>query len=234
MRRLFRSFERLGVDYLLISGQASILYGAATFSEDVDIWVAPTEPNLLRLKRALAAVHATYYKHTPPMTRRSMLAGHGFHFIVPTRPVPLYLDVMGQPPRVGGFAEARKSARSFRCPWGTIPVVSIEDLVEMKRTQCLSDYDVISNLAQVRAEEVPGSLKILGWAATHSFRAPERLELLRRAGRRSTLKRCRLHVTREIARLQKGDAKYWRLRIHAIRRMRRAGTLVPEGCAVCP
>ena len=36
MRTLFRSFERFGVDYLLISGQASILYGAATFSEDID------------------------------------------------------------------------------------------------------------------------------------------------------------------------------------------------------
>ncbi len=30
MRNLFRSFDRRGVDYLLISGQASILYGAAT------------------------------------------------------------------------------------------------------------------------------------------------------------------------------------------------------------
>lgn len=46
-------FQRLddeGVDYLLISGQATILYGAATFSEDVDLWVAPTEANLLRFK----------------------------------------------------------------------------------------------------------------------------------------------------------------------------------------
>ena len=37
MRRLFRSFDRFGVEYLLISGQATILYGAATFSEDVEI-----------------------------------------------------------------------------------------------------------------------------------------------------------------------------------------------------
>lgn len=38
MRKLFQSFERVGLEYLLISGQASILYGAATFSEDVDLW----------------------------------------------------------------------------------------------------------------------------------------------------------------------------------------------------
>jgi hypothetical protein len=37
MRNLFRSFDRFGVEYLLISGQASILYGAATFSEDIEL-----------------------------------------------------------------------------------------------------------------------------------------------------------------------------------------------------
>lgn len=42
MRSLFRSFERSGVEYLLISGQASVLYGAALFSEDIDIWLRPT------------------------------------------------------------------------------------------------------------------------------------------------------------------------------------------------
>ena len=31
------SFERSGLEYLLFSGQAAILHGAATFSEDIDI-----------------------------------------------------------------------------------------------------------------------------------------------------------------------------------------------------
>jgi hypothetical protein len=53
--KTFRSFERFGLDYLLISGQAAILYGAATFSEDVDIWIQPTPENATRLLRALAA-----------------------------------------------------------------------------------------------------------------------------------------------------------------------------------
>jgi hypothetical protein len=46
MRRLFRSFEKARVR-LLISGPASILYGAATFSEDVDIWIDPTSREIL-------------------------------------------------------------------------------------------------------------------------------------------------------------------------------------------
>jgi hypothetical protein len=39
----FQSLERHGVEYLLISGQATVLYGAATFSEDIDLWISPTE-----------------------------------------------------------------------------------------------------------------------------------------------------------------------------------------------
>src|SRR5512141_1363680 len=38
----FQSLEDHRVEHLLISGQASVLYGAATFSEDVDLWINPT------------------------------------------------------------------------------------------------------------------------------------------------------------------------------------------------
>ena len=48
MRSFFRNLEREAVRYLLISGQASILYGAATFSEDVDLWIEPAEANIGR------------------------------------------------------------------------------------------------------------------------------------------------------------------------------------------
>ena len=41
----FQSLDRNRVEYLLISGQATVLYGAATFSEDIDLWVNPTETN---------------------------------------------------------------------------------------------------------------------------------------------------------------------------------------------
>jgi hypothetical protein len=49
MRNTFRNLEASRVEYLLISGQASVLYGAATFSEDLDLWVKPSPANLRRL-----------------------------------------------------------------------------------------------------------------------------------------------------------------------------------------
>ena len=120
MRNLFRSFEKRGVEYLLISGQASVLYGAALFSEDIDIWLRPTARNVARFLGALTACKATIHKLTPPMTVRNLREGHGFHFLVPSKSGPVYLDVMGQPPRVGDFETARARARIMSSDWGQI------------------------------------------------------------------------------------------------------------------
>ena len=64
----FQSLERNGVEYLLISGQAAVLYGAATFSEDIDLWINPTGENRGRFLLALRDCRARYYKLTPPLT----------------------------------------------------------------------------------------------------------------------------------------------------------------------
>src|SRR5262245_16332958 len=235
MRSLFRSFERSGLEYLLISGQASVLYGAATFSEDVDIWVRPTGGNLRRLLRALAACRARVYKLTPPLEARFLERGHAFHFVVPSRPLPVYLDVMGRPPRTGAFEGARRRARRMRTRWGKLPVVSIEDLVRIKRTRRLSDYEVISRLARIRAKESERpSRALLRWAARNSFLAADRVALLRRLGSKASLAACRRAVAREIAAHQGSDVAYWRPVLSELRRLRREGNLVPEGTPVLP
>ena len=64
----FQSLDRNGVEYLLISGQATVLYGAATFSEDIDLWINPTGKNRDRFLLALRDCQARYYKLIPPLT----------------------------------------------------------------------------------------------------------------------------------------------------------------------
>ena len=51
-RKLFQGLKTNQIEYLLISGQATVLYGAATFSEDVDVWVNPGRANAERFLAA--------------------------------------------------------------------------------------------------------------------------------------------------------------------------------------
>src|SRR5688572_23713533 len=167
----FQSLEFSRVEYLLISGQATILYGAATFSEDVDLWVLPTEKNLERFVSALRSVAATYYKLTPPFTVENLERGHGFHFVLPSgASSDVYLDVMGRPPRVGSFESAAAGARIFDTDFGRVRTIGIRDLVELKKTQRPEDYPIIGRLALAfLAERDPVEPAGLRWALDNCF-----------------------------------------------------------------
>ena len=78
----FQSLKAYQVEYLLISGQAAVLHGAATFSEDIDLWIQPVPANAENFLRMLHAQHAKYYKLTPPWEVSYLGRGHGFHFVL--------------------------------------------------------------------------------------------------------------------------------------------------------
>jgi hypothetical protein len=188
MRSSFRALERRRAAYLLISGQACVLYGASTFSEDFDLWVQPTAANLERLLAALRDVGARYYKLTPAPSVSLLRKGHGLHFLVPDEAQgEAFLDVMGCPPRVGAFGASLGRARIVDTGWGRVPVVSEEDLVEIKKTRRPADYTAISNLARVRVAralaegERPARLRrIARWALENAFQVDTILWILGR------------------------------------------------------
>ena len=168
----FQSLETHRVAYLLISGQATVLYGAATFSEDIDLWVEPSSGNLERFQAALSAVGARYYKLTPPLEAPYFEAGHGFHFFLgPGESETIFLDVLGRPPRAPSFAAALRERREFATDWGALPTVGIRDLIELKKTQRLADYPIVSALTLRLLEESAPSLETLAWAAGNLFTA---------------------------------------------------------------
>jgi hypothetical protein len=151
MRGLFRAFDREGADCLLIGGQAAILYGASHFTQDLDLWVRPDPANLEAVLRSLARVGARVHKLTPPFTLEWARRGHGFHFVIPqARRLPAYVDIMGFPPRVGAFGSAFRRGRRMKTPWGVLKVVSVEDMIELKKANRAGDYEVISRLVRIR------------------------------------------------------------------------------------
>ena len=252
-----RSLSRFGVDYLLVSGQASVLYQAATFSEDVDLWVRADAGNLQRLRKALAALRARVRSQlTPPLTLTHARRGHGFHFLLPSVAGPVELDVMGNPPRVAPFRECRARAVPMSTAWGPMPVIAIEDLVEIKKTRRLRDYDVISNLVRVRlvAAGSPPSDDLLRWALANGFDAEGLDEILERnprarriaarmrrpAVRRlmgthrraERIRRCRRALAQEITEFQERDVAFWRPVLADLRRLRTLGRLLPKDSLV--
>ncbi len=55
-RAVLDAFEREGVRYAVFGAGAMNLLGLARFTEDLDLFIAPTEDNVQRLRRALHAV----------------------------------------------------------------------------------------------------------------------------------------------------------------------------------
>jgi len=261
MRDLFRNFRRERVEFLLIGGQATVVYGAAQFTQDFDVWVKPTKTNLEALLRALSRCGARYHKLTPPVTLRNALRGHGFHFLVPTAgSTPVPLDVMARPPRVGAYASARRRARRIATPWGTLRVVAPEDLVLLKRTNRPGDYDVVARLVRLRLDEErrPSRAKVL-WAAQNTLileplqslaerhfrslsredpRIPTAARILARrvlAGSppsRSDLSRAESDLLRRLASSIRAGRDAWSPVIAELRELRRLDRLAPEGARV--
>src|ERR1017187_7581483 len=172
----FQSLDRNGVEHLLISGQATVLYGAATFSEDIDLWIKPARENRDRFIAALRDCRARYYKLTPPLTVENLQDGHGFHFLLPAGEAGgIYLDVMGNPPRAGAFAGAAATARRMETEWGAIRTIGLQPLVELKKTQRLEDYPIISKLAVAWFDqpECAATESDFSWALQNIFTLPE-------------------------------------------------------------
>lgn len=256
----FQSLKDNRVDYLLISGQAAVLYGAAVFSEDIDLWVDPSEENLSRFVVALRQNGARYYKLTPALTAGHALDGHGFHFTLGAED-ETFIDVMGKPPRTKGFAQAMAGANSLETDWGRLNVVGIPDLVELKKTQRLEDYPVISLLALRLARTAPKPIsgELTAWALDHLFTIASLKEFLEQnpaaiqnvtGGSTSTLRRAneelrtgedfsdateralRQEIHARITALQEKDRAYWKRIIQDLKRLRTAGELLTEGALV--
>ena len=169
----FQSLESQGVAYLLISGQATVLYGAATFSEDIDLWIEPSPNNVERFRAALHEVNARYYKLTPPLEARYLSQGHGFHFLLGgSSAEAAFIDVMGRPPPTRTFVAAQTDSRHFETEWGRLPTIGLRDLIELKKTQRLADYPIESALTLRLLEQSSRiSSEVLSWAVINLFTA---------------------------------------------------------------
>ena len=136
-------------------------------------------------------------------------------------------------------------------------MVAPEDLVLLKRTNRPGDYEAVSNLVRLRAEESPDDPRVLKWCLANTFDVDDLLRFVRSAtGRLKTLplrpsirallpdaqtkksvsagRRARALrlLALEAAEVQERGRKYWLPLLRDLRRLRSEAGLIPPGTPV--
>jgi hypothetical protein len=179
--RVLSVFLKKQVKALLIGGQACIFYGAAEFSRDVDyaVWVNPE--NLLKLKSALEELGAERI-FVPDLSEEVLKKGHACHFQFPKNdPKGARIDFLGKMRGVDDFSALWDRRTEITIPQiGKIPVISLPDLVQSKKTQRDKDWPMIRRLVEadyLNAPDPPPVEQIRFWFK--ECRTPDMLITLR-------------------------------------------------------
>jgi len=135
------ALSRGNAKYLVIGGVACILHGYARATDDIDILIERTEANAARVLQSLARV------------------GYGFAGVwSPAELLKKPVTIIGDDPRVDIFTVAWKVKYELAAPNSStvqvngvrIPLISIDDLIETKRTGRLQDAADIEVLEEIR------------------------------------------------------------------------------------
>ena len=155
------------VRYLLMGGQACVLYGAAEFSRDTDVAVLAEPDNLGRLSLALKELRADCIA-VPPFEADYLTRGHAVHFRCQHPDARgMRIDVMSVMRGVAPFDELWQRRTTLDDDSGTrIEIISLPDLVTAKKTQRDKDWPMIRRLVEANFVEHranPTSEQVLFW-----------------------------------------------------------------------
>lgn len=155
-RPALRTLVEHGVDFIVVGGVAAGLLGSPMVTFDVDICYARDDQNLERLASALQALHARLrgVDDDVPflLDAQTLKAGDCFTFVTDAGP----LDILGTPSGSNGYEEMVGAATEMNVGGFSVKVVSIDDLIRMKRAAGRpKDQRAIPELEALR-EEIEG------------------------------------------------------------------------------
>jgi len=165
-----------------MGGQACVFYGAAQFSKDIDFTLLADEENYVRLHAALGELQAVRAA-VPPFDPAALDRGHAVHFRCQAPEVAgLRVDLMTRLRGVADFATLWARRTTIQDADGTCyDLLSVEDLVQAKKTQRAKDWPMIGALVEAHYRAVhaqPTPERIAFWL--RECRTPERLVQLTR------------------------------------------------------
>ena len=175
--KVLSTFEKNGVQFLLIGGQACVLYGAAEFSRDLDVTVLASPANLDRLRSALDELQAEVIA-VPSFDPAFLERGHAVHFRCAAPGTDhIRVDVMSKMRGVAGFDELWNRRTTVTVHEAMeASLLSLPDLVAAKKTQRDKDWPMIRRLLEVNYNDFyddPNPARIRFWL--YELRTPELL-----------------------------------------------------------
>ena len=163
------------VRYLLMGGQACILYGAAEFSRDTDIVILADVSNLKRLRRALLELRAGCIA-VPSLSLKWLRKGHAVHFrCLCSEAKNMRLDVMAKLRNAPAFNDLWKRRTTVTVADGeSYDLISLPDLLQIKKTQRDKDWIMLRRLVEAHYfnnARKPDAAKLDFWLG--EMRTPE-------------------------------------------------------------
>ena len=141
---LTTAFNRGRLRAVLSSGQAVVLHRLAVMSKDGD-WILREDDEALEHVLAVLGQRGARYRFGAPLDRRWLVGGWSAHLEHRAGRLRLRTDFVTRPPRLS----ADELARVWRDAAGDeTPVVGLEPLAKLKKTNREKDYVVIGELAR--------------------------------------------------------------------------------------
>jgi hypothetical protein len=241
IQKVLSTLSTNDVRYLLIGGQACVLYGGAEFSRDCDIAILCDEPNLARLESALRELEAENIA-LPPLKAAHLERGHAVHFRCHAAEANgIRIDIMAKLRGVDPFEELWSRRTTIEDDAGNrMEVLGLPDLVAAKKTQRDKDWPMLRRLVEAHYAQHADSAtseRLQFWL--RESRTPQMLvEVARRATSlahqlaanrpllhhaiQDDLNELRTELAEEESREREADRLYWEPLRRELETMRRA------------
>jgi hypothetical protein len=167
IRKVLSTLTTHQVRYLLMGGQACVLYGAAEFSRDMDLSLPLIADNHERLAAALSELQATCIA-VPPFDWDYLRRGHALHFRCGhPEAFDLRIDLLAIMRGVAPFGELWERRSTIELEYGLrIEIMALPDLIQAKKTQRDKDWPMIRRLVESHIERYrtnPTSERVQFW-----------------------------------------------------------------------
>jgi hypothetical protein len=157
LARFIAHFQRFGVEFLVIEGQAEVIFGSPRVTYDVDLCYRRTPENLQKLADSLQPLNARL-RNAPAdlpfrIDARSLALGCNFTFNTDIDD----LDLIGSVEPIGDYDALVKNAETWEVAGMQVQTIGLDDLIRVKEHVArLKDSESLYQLRaikQVRREQ---------------------------------------------------------------------------------